>query len=155
MMHLAAFLIIFLFPLAGALCPPSFCPSEPCGRCAPRPRQPWAVGLAHWYGENDGYAWRTMANGQPFDPGKFTVAMRVDLLPDFPLGSLIRATSACGVVTATVTDAMPLHPEQPQVIVDVSPAIAGCLFCGGYGWDEGVAYGEELVLIEAGDDSQQ
>jgi len=35
------------------------------------------------------------------------------------------------------------------VIIDVSPAIAGKLFCEGYGHNgKGIAYGEELVLVE-------
>ncbi|MBM3136127.1 MAG: hypothetical protein FJZ89_12775 [Chloroflexi bacterium] len=122
----------------------------PC-YCPPRPREQWAVGLAHWYGcIEDGYAGRIMANGQPMDPQALTIAVRVDLLDTFGLGNAVRLTSACGVVTATVTDAMPMIPSFAQgVIVDVSPAVAAGLFCEGYGHNgEGIAYGEELVLVE-------
>jgi len=124
----------------------------PCA-CPPRPREAWAVGLAHFYGDaegRDGYAWRMMANGQPMNPQALTIAVRVDLLDTFGLGNAVRLTSACGVVTATVTDAMPMIPSFAQgVIVDVSPAVAAGLFCEGYGHNgEGIAYGEELVLVE-------
>jgi len=124
----------------------------PCA-CPPRPREAWAVGLAHWYGcLEDGYAWRTMANGQPMNPQALTIAVRVDLLEAeaFRLGDAVRLTSACGVVTATVTDAMPLEPAASlDTIIDVSPAVCSRLFCGGCGHNgEGIAYGEELVLVE-------
>ena len=146
---LAVVLLLFLIPLLSA--PLLACPDEdePCGRCAPRPRQPWAVGLSHFYGLGDGYAWQTMANGEPFDPSALTIAVRVDLLNVFPLDSVVKISSACGTVTTTVTDVMPVHPEQPNVVIDVSPAVAGILFCGGYGWSKrGIPFGEELVLIE-------
>ncbi|MBM4448995.1 MAG: hypothetical protein FJ015_07150 [Chloroflexi bacterium] len=62
----------------------------------------------------------------------------------------MRLTSACGVVTATVTDAMPLEPAASlDTIIDVSPAVCSRLFCGGCGHNgEEIAYGEELVLVE-------
>jgi len=121
----------------------------PCA-CPPRPRETWAVGKAHWYGIGDGYAGRIMANGQPMNPQALTIAVRVDLLDTFRLGDAVRLTSACGVVTATVTDAMPLEPAASlNTIIDVSPAVAERLFCEGYGHNgEGIAYGEELVLVE-------
>jgi len=121
----------------------------PCA-CPPRPREAWAMGLAHWYGIGDGYAWRIMANGQPMNPQALTIAVRVDLLDTFRLGDAVRLTSACGVVTATIADTMPMIPAFAQgVIVDVSPAVAERLFCEGYGHNgAGVAFGEELVLVE-------
>jgi len=124
----------------------------PCA-CPPRPREAWAVGLAHFYGDaegRDGYAWRTMANGEKMNPQALTIAVRIDLLDMFRLEDTVRLTSACGVVTATVTDAMPMIPAFAQgVIVDVSPAVCSRLFCGGCGHNgEGIAYGEELVLVE-------
>jgi len=108
------------------------------------------MGLAHWYGIGDGYAWRIMANGQPMNPQALTIAVRVDLLDTFRLGDAVRLTSACGVVTATIADTMPMIPAFAQgVIVDVSPAVAERLFCEGYGHNgAGVAFGEELVLVE-------
>jgi len=121
------------------------------GYCPPRPREQWAVGLAHWYGcPEDGYAGRIMANGQPMNPQALTIAVRVDLLDAFPLDTTVKLSSYCGVITATVTDAMPMIPAFAQgVIVDVSPAVAERLFCEGYGHNgEGIAYGEELVLVE-------
>ena len=128
---------------------------EDCPRCEPRQRGDWAVGLGHFYADHegrDGYAWQVMANGQPMNPNALTIAVRIDLLEAdaFRLGDAVRLTSACGVVTATVTDAMPMMPAFAQgVIVDVSPAVAGRLFCEGYGHNgEGIAYGEELVLVE-------
>jgi len=121
----------------------------PCA-CPPRPREAWAMGLAHWYGIGDGYAWRIMANGQPMNPQALTIAVRVDLLDAFPLNTTVKLSSYCGVVTVTVTDAMPMIPALAQgVIVDVSPAVCSRLFCGGCGHNgEGIAYGEELVLVE-------
>jgi len=108
------------------------------------------MGLAHWYGIGDGYAWRIMANGQPMNPQALTIAVRVDLLDAFPLNTTVKLSSYCGVVTVTVTDAMPMIPALAQgVIVDVSPAVCSRLFCGGCGHNgEGIAYGEELVLVE-------
>ena len=144
---LAAVLLLFLIPLPPA--PLLACPDEdePYGRCGPRPRQPWAVGLSHWYAGE--YVGQPMANGEVYTGQDLTIAIRIDLLDTFPLGSVVRISSVCGVVTAIVTDVMPVCPEQPQVVVDVSPRVAGILFCGGYGWNgEGMPYGEELVLIE-------
>ena len=91
-----------------------------------------------------------MANGERMNPDSLTIAVRVDLLDTFRLGDAVRLTSACGVVTATIADTMPLIPAlAQQVIVDVSPAVAGGLFCEGYGHNgEGIAYGEELILLE-------
>jgi len=111
------------------------------------------VGLAHFYGDaegRDGYAWRMMANGQPMNPQALTIAVRVDLLDAFPLNTTVKLSSYCGVVTATIADTMPLVPSLAQgVIVDASPAVAERLFCEGYGHNgEGIAYGEELVLVE-------
>ena len=129
-------------------------PAEAAGGpcyCPPRPHETtWIVGLAHFYGEGDGYAWQVMANGERMNPQALTVAVRVDLLDTFRLGDAVRLTSACGVVTATIADTMPLIPAlAQQVIVDVSPAVAGRLFCEGYGFSgQGIAYGEELVLVE-------
>jgi len=126
----------------------------PCA-CPPRPREVWAVGLGHFYGDaegRDGYAGRIMANGERMNPQALTIAVRVDLLEAgaFRLGDAVRLTSACGVVTATVTDAMPMIPALAQgVIVDVSPAVCSRLFCGGCGHNgEGIAYGEELILMQ-------
>jgi len=124
----------------------------PCA-CPPRPREAWAVGLGHFYGDaegRDGYAWRMMANGQPMNPQALTIAVRVDYLALMPLGSTVRISSYCGVVIAIIADTMPLEPAMSMgVIIDVSPAIAGKLFCEGYGHNgKGIAYGEELVLVE-------
>ena len=147
---LAAVLLLFLSPLLPA--PVLACPDEdePCGPCAPRPRpEMWAVGLAHWYGFP--YIGQTMANGEVYTGQDLTIAVRVDLLPIFPLNSVVKLSSYCGTVTATVTDAMPIpaSPAHANVIIDVSPTVAASLFCQGYGWnDAGVPYGEELVLIE-------
>jgi len=121
----------------------------PC-YCPPHPHETWLVGLAHFYGEGDGYAWQVMANGERMNPQALTVAVRVDLLDTFRLGDAVRLTSACGVVTATIADTMPLIPAlAQQVIVDVSPAVCSRLFCEGCGHNgEGIAYGEELILVE-------
>lgn len=129
----------------GSLPSPEICFSSAGEACPPRPREVWLVGLAHFYDD----VGNTMANGEAFKGEDMTVAIRQDLLADWPLGSEARLTSACSSVVVTVTDVLPYCEAQPEVVVDVSPAVCKALFCGGCGENaNGVAYGEELVLVE-------
>lgn len=63
-------------------------------------------GLTSHYGVGDGYAWQTMANGRPMDPGANITAHR-----SLPLGSRIRVTNQDNgrSVTVTVTDRGPYY----------------------------------------------
>lgn len=121
----------------------------PC-RCQPRPHGKTLAGLAHWYDDIG----NTMANGEVFTGEGMTVAIRQDLIDEWPLGSKARLTSACDSVLVEVTDVMPYCESQPDVVLDVSPAVCQLLFCNGCGHNSvGVAYGEEFVEMEAmGDD---
>jgi hypothetical protein len=110
------------------------------------PSVAWISEKSHWYGFP--YIGQVMANGNVYTGEEATVAIREDLQAVFPLGSRVWLFTACGWELAEVTDLMPVHSDQPQVIVDVSPYLAGRLFCQGYGYNErGVAYGEEAVTV--------
>lgn len=63
-------------------------------------------GLSSHYGVGDGYAWQTMANGRPMNPGANITAHRT-----LPLGSRIRVTNPGNgrSVVVTVTDRGPYH----------------------------------------------
>jgi len=71
-------------------------------------------GLTSHYGVGDGYAWQTMANGRPMDPGANITAHR-----SLPLGSRIRVTNQGNglSVVVTVTDRGPYHGNR---ILDLS-----------------------------------
>lgn len=98
------------------------------------------VGLAHWY--HPKYTGRTMANGQPLDQDKHTIATWLPI----PLGSRVKIVSEYGEVLATVTDRMP-RPKQGQVIMDATNAVADEIMPG-YGFNSrGVAYGSVWVTL--------
>ena len=63
-----------------------------------------SCGYASHYGRGDGFAWRTMANGQPMNPEALTTASR-----DLPLGTKIVVTNPANgkSVRVTVTDRGP------------------------------------------------
>jgi len=63
-----------------------------------------SCGYASHYGRGDGFAWRTMANGQPMNPNALTTASR-----DLPLGTKIVVTNPANgkSVRVTVTDRGP------------------------------------------------
>jgi len=63
-------------------------------------------GEASFYGRGDGFAWQTMANGQPMDPEANTTAHR-----SLPFGSLIRVTNNRNgrSIVVTVTDRGPYY----------------------------------------------
>jgi rare lipoprotein A len=68
-----------------------------------------SCGLASHYGRGDGFAWRTMANGQPMNPNALTTAHRT-----LPLGSRIIVTNPANgkSVRVTVTDRGPFHGDR-------------------------------------------
>jgi len=83
---------IFSASLAlGALAPVAVEAASSCGYASP-------------YGRGDGFAWRTMANGQPMNPDALTTASR-----DLPLGTKIVVTNPANgkSVRVTVTDRGP------------------------------------------------
>ena len=63
-----------------------------------------SCGYASHYGRGDGFAWRTMANGQPMNPNALTTASR-----DLPMGTKILVTNPTNgkSVRVTVTDRGP------------------------------------------------
>ena len=63
-------------------------------------------GTASHYGVGDSYAWQTMANGQPMNPGANTTAHR-----SLPFGTLLRVTNQNNgkSVVVRVTDRGPYH----------------------------------------------
>jgi rare lipoprotein A len=63
-----------------------------------------SCGYASHYGRGDGFAWRTMANGQPMNPNALTTASR-----DLPMGTKILVTNPANgkSVRVTVTDRGP------------------------------------------------
>jgi len=110
-------------------------------------------GLIHWYdypGEE-----RKMANGEPFDPTKPIFAHR-----HLPLGTIVLVVTEHGAWVGEVQDRGPYCPKEGveggdglsldeidleggcEVVLDVSPMVAGELL-GEFGYnDQGVAYGE-------------
>jgi rare lipoprotein A len=68
-----------------------------------------SCGYASHYGRGDGFAWRTMANGQPMNPNALTTAHRT-----LPLGSKIIVTNPANgkSVKVTVTDRGPFHGDR-------------------------------------------
>jgi hypothetical protein len=147
-LSLALSLALCLFILWSPALPPTGAFQAEAGGwqgCPSRPQDRRLAGLAHWYDDIG----NLMANGEAFTAEGMTVAIRQDLLADWPLGSKARLKSACGFVLVTITDVMPFCEAQPEVVVDVSPAICAALFCGGCGYNgKGVAYGEEYVMLE-------
>ena len=74
-----------------------------------------SCGTASFYGgHGDGFAWRTMANGQPMNPSALTTAH-----PSLPLGSrvLVRNSVNGKSVKVTVTDRGPFYGGR---IIDLS-----------------------------------
>lgn len=63
-------------------------------------------GTASFYGKGDSYAWRTMANGQPMDPGA-NITAHLSL----PFGTRLRVTNQNNgkSVVVRVTDRGPYH----------------------------------------------
>lgn len=63
-----------------------------------------SCGEASYYGHGDGYAWRTMANGQPMNPSKLITAHRY-----LPFGTRLKVvnTSNGKEIIVTVTDRGP------------------------------------------------
>lgn len=62
--------------------------------------------MASFYGKGDSYAWRTMANGQPMDPGANITAHR-----SLPFGTRLRVTNQNNgkSVVVRVTDRGPYY----------------------------------------------
>lgn len=73
-----------------------------------------SCGYASFYGHGDGYAWRTMANGQPMNPQAMTTAH-----PSLPLGTRVKVTNPANgnAVVVAVTDRGPFHGAR---ILDLS-----------------------------------
>jgi rare lipoprotein A len=73
---------------------------------APAPAHAARCGDASFYGRGDGFAWRTMANGQPMNPSAMTTAHRT-----LPFGSqiLVRNPANGKSVRVTVTDRGPFY----------------------------------------------
>jgi rare lipoprotein A len=65
-----------------------------------------SCGMASFYGKGDSYAWRTMANGQPMDPGANITAHR-----SLPFGTRLRVTNQNNgkSVVVRVTDRGPYY----------------------------------------------
>lgn len=55
---------------------------------APNPSHAGGCTEASYYGHGDGYAWQTMANGQPMNPNAMIVAHR-----SYPFGTRLRVTN--------------------------------------------------------------
>lgn len=75
-----------------------------------------SCGQASFYGHGDGFAWRTMANGQPMNPQALTTAH-----PSLPMGTKLRVTNPANgkSVVLTVVDRGPYHGGR---ILDLSYA---------------------------------
>lgn len=74
-----------------------------------------SCGVASFYGTaSDGYAWQTMANGQPMNPSALTTAH-----PWLPFGTRLRVTNqrTGKSVTVRVTDRGPAYGR----VLDLSP----------------------------------
>ena len=99
------------------------------------------IGESTWYGP--GFYGRPQANGDTYTPDTFGVAHKT-----IPLGTTVFVMSGCGAVTVEVTDRGPYGVEGR--ILDVSPRVAERLFCGGYGYYNGVPYGMEQVVVIGG-----
>ena len=71
-------------------------------------------GTASFYGLGDGFAWQTMANGQPMNPAAMITAH-----PSLPLGSKISVRNPANgkSVRVTVTDRGPFYGNR---ILDLS-----------------------------------
>jgi len=78
-----------------------------------------SCGMASFYGQGDGFAWRTMANGRPMNPNALTTAHR-----SLPLGSkiLVRNLANGKSVTVTVTDRGPFYGSR---VLDLSAGAFG------------------------------
>lgn len=65
-----------------------------------------SCGYASHYGNGDGFAWRTMANGRPMDPNAMTSAH-----PSLPMGTKIRVTNPANgkSVNLVISDRGPWH----------------------------------------------
>ena len=65
-----------------------------------------SCGVASHYGDGDGFAWRTMANGRPMDPNAMTTAH-----PSLPLGTRILVTNPANgrSVNLVISDRGPYH----------------------------------------------
>lgn len=73
-----------------------------------------SCGEASYYGHGDGYAWRTMANGQPMNPQAMTAAH-----PTLPLGTRVQVSNPVNgrSVSLVITDRGPYHGDR---ILDLS-----------------------------------
>jgi rare lipoprotein A len=81
-------------------------------------------GIASWYGP--GFAGQTTANGDTFDPDKFTAASR-----DLPLGSWLYVTHEGRSVVVYVNDRGPYIEGR---VLDLSQAAAEAIGITGLGW---------------------
>ena len=65
-----------------------------------------SCGYASHYGNGDGFAWRTMANGRPMDPNAMTTAH-----PSLPMGTKIRVVNPANgkSVNLVISDRGPYH----------------------------------------------
>ena len=65
-----------------------------------------SCGYASHYGNGDGFAWQTMANGRPMDPNAMTTAH-----PSLPMGTKIRVTNPANgkSVNLVISDRGPYH----------------------------------------------
>ena len=78
-----------------------------------------SCGMASFYGQGDGFAWRTMANGRPMNPNALTTAH-----PSLPMGTRVRVVNQDNgrSVVLTVTDRGPYHGGR---ILDLSAGAFG------------------------------
>lgn len=98
---------LFLASLAlGALAPVAGEAASTCGQ-------------ASHYGRGDGFAWRTMANGQPMNPQALTTAHR-----SLPFGTRLHVRNPDNgkSVVVTVTDRGPFHGNR---VLDLSSGAFG------------------------------
>ena len=62
------------------------------------------IAYASYYGEGDGFTWKTMANGQPMNPEAMTCASW-----HYPLGTRLEVSHGNKTITVEVTDRGGLH----------------------------------------------
>lgn len=89
--------MLYRFFLSASIAAAAFAaPVEAASRC----------GTASYYGQGDGFAWRTMANGRPMNPAAMTTAH-----PSLPLGTKVQVTNQSNgkTVLLVVADRGPYH----------------------------------------------
>jgi len=89
--------MLYRFLLSASIAAAAFAaPVEAASRC----------GAASFYGRGDGFAWRTMANGQPMNPSALITAH-----PSLPFGTKVQVTNQANgrSVVLIVTDRGPYH----------------------------------------------